>query len=489
LNFPTDEFFALIRHCYEKRATNTNYKRLTFVLLGVATPSDLMRSKQFSPPFNIGRAISLQGFHIDDCAPLIQGLSPYVNAPKPVLEEILYWSGGQPFLTQKLCWLITQYANDAGSPVALEQPMPTVKTVRDWFKHFVSTYIIQNWEASDEPEHLRTIRDRLLREGIANLKVLLTYREILHIGHIPSRDKPEHLKLRLSGIVDVYQGQLRVKNSIYATIFNQYWVDQEINNIPEAVSPPLKAADLEEGSTLQDIETLQLDHATFSSAGSPPKREGIFAYLATLSMGIGITVIVVVASLLGMFEGLELKAFDYLMRARPGEGPDPRFLLVTITEADVQAQPIEERGAASLSDQSLMQLLTILQRGRPRVIGLDMYRQRQVDERYPALVEQLANNDRLFGICYYSDPGVPPPPEMGDYQHGFNNVIQDVDGILRRQILAVSSPAPCNNGYSLNWWLATRYLQQEDIEPGVQDNYLQLGTLPLKRIQSNTSGY
>ena len=74
LKFPTDEFFGLIRHCYEKRATHADYQRLTFVLLGVATPSDLMRSKQYSPPFNIGRAIPLQGFHIDDCDPLIQGL-------------------------------------------------------------------------------------------------------------------------------------------------------------------------------------------------------------------------------------------------------------------------------------------------------------------------------------------------------------------------------------------------------------------------------
>jgi hypothetical protein len=42
LNFPIDDFFAAIRACYNKRAQNPEYKRLTFVLLGVATPTELI---------------------------------------------------------------------------------------------------------------------------------------------------------------------------------------------------------------------------------------------------------------------------------------------------------------------------------------------------------------------------------------------------------------------------------------------------------------
>ncbi|HEY9863411.1 MAG TPA: AAA-like domain-containing protein, partial [Candidatus Obscuribacterales bacterium] len=40
LDFPTDDFFALIRSCYNQRAINPAYKRLTFALFGVATPAD-----------------------------------------------------------------------------------------------------------------------------------------------------------------------------------------------------------------------------------------------------------------------------------------------------------------------------------------------------------------------------------------------------------------------------------------------------------------
>ena len=61
LNFKTDDFFALIRSCYNKRVDNPDYQRLTFVLMGVATPSDLIQSKRRTP-FNIGRAIELTGF-------------------------------------------------------------------------------------------------------------------------------------------------------------------------------------------------------------------------------------------------------------------------------------------------------------------------------------------------------------------------------------------------------------------------------------------
>jgi hypothetical protein len=39
LNFPVDDFFALIRYFYNQRATNSAFDRLTFTLLGVATPS------------------------------------------------------------------------------------------------------------------------------------------------------------------------------------------------------------------------------------------------------------------------------------------------------------------------------------------------------------------------------------------------------------------------------------------------------------------
>ncbi|WP_414622754.1 AAA-like domain-containing protein [Calothrix sp. CCY 0018] len=78
LQFPTDDFFALIRSCYEKRNYNPEYKRLTFVLVGVATPGDLIGDKRRTP-FNIGRAIQLDGFKENEIEPLAKGFNEYAR--------------------------------------------------------------------------------------------------------------------------------------------------------------------------------------------------------------------------------------------------------------------------------------------------------------------------------------------------------------------------------------------------------------------------
>ncbi len=74
LPFSTDEFFAGIRECFQRRTQNPVYERLTFCLLGVAAPADLIRDAQ-TTPFNIGRRIELNDFTPEESAPLAAGLA------------------------------------------------------------------------------------------------------------------------------------------------------------------------------------------------------------------------------------------------------------------------------------------------------------------------------------------------------------------------------------------------------------------------------
>lgn len=74
INFKLDDFFAVIRDCYNRRADQPIYNRLTFALLGVSTPSDLIGDKRRTP-FNIGRAIDLTGFQLQEAQPLATGLA------------------------------------------------------------------------------------------------------------------------------------------------------------------------------------------------------------------------------------------------------------------------------------------------------------------------------------------------------------------------------------------------------------------------------
>lgn len=137
--FSPDDFFALIRYFYNQRADQPMYQRLSFTLLGVATPSDLITDKT-QTPFNIGRAIALQGFELQEVQPLVIGLQGKVSDPQATIATILNWTGGQPFLTQKLCQLI------ASSETRL--------SASNGVDRLVYSRVIENWEAQDEPEHL-----------------------------------------------------------------------------------------------------------------------------------------------------------------------------------------------------------------------------------------------------------------------------------------------------------------------------------------------
>lgn len=209
LNFRTEDFFAFIRACHD-------YDRLTFALLGVATPSDLIQDKNRTP-FNIGQAIELHGFQLSEVSPLAAGLARHTDRPMAVLEAILAWTGGQPFLTQKLCQLIVN------SPTAIP-----VHDEAQWVEQLVQTHLIQNWETTDEPPHLKGIRDRLLRLGQRGRGVLDLYHQIVQQGQVTASESAEQMELRLSGLVVKRAGVLHCRNQIYAAVFNQAWIQKTL---------------------------------------------------------------------------------------------------------------------------------------------------------------------------------------------------------------------------------------------------------------------
>ncbi|WP_171974626.1 AAA-like domain-containing protein [Leptolyngbya sp. 'hensonii'] len=227
-----DDFFAVIRSCYNSRADKPGYRRLTFALFGVATPSNLIQDKSRTP-FNIGRAIELTGFRLEEANPLAQGLVNQVENPTATMAEILLWTGGQPFLTQKLCKLVAQAIEQKrrGEKATPSFTSPKSSASKQFVTSIVQTYLITNWESQDEPEHLRTIRDRILRSEQRTNQLLGLYRRILEQGEVPADDSTEQTELRLSGLVVTSQGKLQVYNRIYAAVFNLEWVDEALANL------------------------------------------------------------------------------------------------------------------------------------------------------------------------------------------------------------------------------------------------------------------
>ncbi|MGI0499152.1 AAA-like domain-containing protein [Limnospira platensis] len=221
LNFPTDDFFAFIRFCYNQRATNPEYNRLTFVLLGVATPGDLIRDRTRTP-FNIGTAIKLSGFTPEEAEPLAQGLEAKFGCGKTLIREIIKWTDGQPFLTQKICRLMMTM----GTETEAHSLLKGLEVF--WVESIVYRYIIDRWESQDEPEHLRTIRNRILYNQRFVGRLLSIYQQVLDNHHIKADDSREQIELLLSGLVLEEQGNIRVKNRIYQAIFNREWVREQL---------------------------------------------------------------------------------------------------------------------------------------------------------------------------------------------------------------------------------------------------------------------
>ncbi|MGB5967877.1 MAG: AAA family ATPase [Spirulinaceae cyanobacterium] len=213
LNFSINDFFALIRSCYNQRTLNKEYQRLTFALFGATTPSSLITDYQRTP-FNIGQAIQLEGFKNHEAQPLLSGLTDKISNPQVLLREILAWTGGQPFLTQKLCKFIRNSSDII--PINKEE---------EWVKDLVQTKVIRNWEFQDEPEHLKTIRDRLLNSEHQPRRLLEIYKQILSQGSIIAIGSPEESELLLSGLVSKQEGNLKVSNRIYKSIFNHSWIE------------------------------------------------------------------------------------------------------------------------------------------------------------------------------------------------------------------------------------------------------------------------
>jgi Tol biopolymer transport system component/tetratricopeptide (TPR) repeat protein len=208
----TDDFFAAIRACYNARASEPAFKRLSFVLLGVANPSDLISDPQRTP-FNMGRRVDLADFTHRQAVPLADGLGlPPVEAGQ-VLTWILDWTGGHPYLTQHLC------AEAAASPT------------KNWDAAAVDRLVEKTFlgEQSAQDSNLQFVRDMLTQRAPNKAAVLKTYRRI-HAGQAVTDEERSPVKthLKLSGVAKQKGDHLVVRNRIYEQVFNQEWIGQNM---------------------------------------------------------------------------------------------------------------------------------------------------------------------------------------------------------------------------------------------------------------------
>ncbi len=218
LPFSTDEFFASIREFYNRRSEDSELERLSFCLLGVAAPSDLIRDTRMTP-FNIGQRIELHDFTEREAQVLSFGLGESELAGSLLLNRILSWTRGHPYLTQRFC----QAVSEANQKATIRGRQSVDRLCEQLF--FAR-------RAREQDDNLLFVRERMLRSEVDLAGLLGLYKRV-HRGKRLDDDEtnPFVTILKLSGITRIEHGRLRVRNRIYQRVFDQAWVAQ---NMPDA---------------------------------------------------------------------------------------------------------------------------------------------------------------------------------------------------------------------------------------------------------------
>lgn len=191
---------------------------------------------------------------------------------------------------------------------------------------------------------------------------------------------------------------------------------------------------------------------------------------------------------LGGWQFLELSAYDQMIRMRPEVRADQRLLIVEITEEDIRAQ-----NQWPLADATIAQLLQKLQRYKPQVIGLDLFRDIPIAQGQAQLLQQLKapNIVTVMKLGEGDDTGIQPPPGVPPEKVGFSDVLIDADGVIRRNLLYayVNEPNNKETYYSFALQLSRLYLATNNQQMQVRPDGLRIGQGWFPSITSNAGGY
>lgn len=192
----------------------------------------------------------------------------------------------------------------------------------------------------------------------------------------------------------------------------------------------------------------------------------------------------------GVLQALELLAYDQGLRWQALAPPDDRIVLIGETETDIH------RWGYPLSDGVLAEALERLAQGRPRVIGVDKYRDLPVPPGSEQLDQLLRRHPEIvwvtkFGNFAARDPAIAPPPALTDTDRvGFSDVPIDEDGLVRRGLLFLDDGRQVFTAFALA--VALRYLRPQHIVPQADPqhpDYLRLGATTLPPLAADEGGY
>jgi WD40 repeat protein len=209
----TDQLLSSVRSAHDARATDPEFSRLTFVLLGECDPISLISEPELSP-FNITQAVALDDFSRRDLDLFAQELNLSPPDAAAALDRIFYWTGGQPYLCQKLA-----------RAVAREN---IVDAIADNVDRLVYRQLAGRSALHNEP-HMSHIHREIVND--AKSEALLTLYGRLRKGINVAADlgSPLQRKLIAIGLLVIdEEGRLRVRNRLYEAVFTARWANENL---------------------------------------------------------------------------------------------------------------------------------------------------------------------------------------------------------------------------------------------------------------------
>ena len=212
----TDDFLTAVRSLYNDRDREPSYRRLSFCLMGVCTPNELIRDERRTP-FNVCRGIDLEDFNWEAIrAGFLPLLSEMHVDAETALRRIYEWSSGHPYLTHRL--VEETYARCLDGSVLAPDLVDAL--VRELFLNKLS---------GEQENFLEAERRLCLGPAHRIHRRLVLYRSVLQGQGVAARGSDlVHLELRLTGLIREVrlpdaEPYLAIRNRIFASVFDQAW--------------------------------------------------------------------------------------------------------------------------------------------------------------------------------------------------------------------------------------------------------------------------
>lgn len=200
---------------------------------------------------------------------------------------------------------------------------------------------------------------------------------------------------------------------------------------------------------------------------------------------------------LSLLQTAELSAIDILLRLRPSEATDERIVIIAIDQKDINQYQWP------LSDQLLADLLEKINEQNPAAVGLDIVRDRPIGLGEAAFRSQIESMPNFVGIeALHANPDFYTKPldvmwkldSNGEKKEGvgFNNLVLDADGVVRRNILYWGFEETTRRSFALQLaqvYLKSNYGIMPEGYPTDQPKYMRLGDAVFFNLRDFYSPY